>query len=59
VAALEPDGAPPAAANGREKSERMAEVDLRSGAEATTAAEVDSSPLPSTVWGGGWGVRCW
>jgi hypothetical protein len=53
VAALEPDKAPPATANDREKSERMAKVDLRPDAEA--AAEVDSSPLPSTAWGGGWG----
>jgi hypothetical protein len=53
--ALEPDGAPTEAANGREKSERMTEVDLRPGAEAAAAAEVDSSPLPSTTWGGWWG----
>jgi hypothetical protein len=55
AAALEPDGAPTEAANGREKSERMAEVDLRPGAEAAAAAEVDSSLLPSTTWGGWWG----
>jgi hypothetical protein len=41
--------------SGQEKSERMAEVDLRPGVEAAAAAEVDSSPLPSTAWGGGWG----
>jgi hypothetical protein len=57
AAALEPDGAPAAAAaaNGQEKSERMAKVNLWPGAEATAAAEVDSSPLPSTAWVGAWG----
>jgi hypothetical protein len=55
AAVLEPDGAPPEVANGREKSERMAEVDLRPGAEAAAVAEVDLSPLPSMAWGGWWG----
>lgn len=43
AATLEPDGALPAAANSREKSERMAEVDLRPSAAA--AAEVDRAPF--------------
>jgi hypothetical protein len=43
-----------AVANVQEKSERMAEVDLRPGAAAAATSEVDSSPLPSPVWGGGW-----
>ena len=45
AAAPDPDGAPAAvAANGREKSERMAEVDLRPGAAAAAEPPVDSSP---------------